>query len=60
MGISEEELKAFITNKENFSEQEWKAMQEMKKYIQGAIEPPPEDKPTKVKRKKSRLNWMQS
>lgn len=59
MGISEEELKAFVTNKDNFSETEWNAMQEMKNYLQEVIDPS-EKEPKRVKKHRSKTKWIQS
>ena len=56
MGVSEEELKEFITNQENFSESEWSSMQGVKDYVQETVG---EDKP-QVRRKKSKTAWIQS
>lgn len=57
IGVSEEDLKAFISNKENFSEEEWGAMQDMKHYVQETIEPE-KNKPKKINR--SKTQWIQS
>jgi len=57
IGVSEEDLKTFLTNKDNFSESEWSAMQEMKNYIQETIEQPAV-KSKKIK--KSKTKWIQS
>lgn len=55
IGISENDLKAFINNKENFSEEEWNSMQEMKVYVEDTIDPAKKNKVKKMKTK-----WLQS
>lgn len=57
IGISEEELKAYIGNKDNFSETEWSAMQEMKSYIKENVESITNEH---KKAKKTKAKWLQS
>jgi hypothetical protein len=58
IGVSEEDLKAFLSDKKNFSDEEWSAMQEMKTYLnQNAM---PQEEAIKVKRKRSKTKWIQS
>ena len=58
IGVSEEDLKAFLSDKKNFSDEEWSAMQEMKTYLkQNAM---PQEVTKKVKRRRSKTKWIQS
>ncbi|NGX64020.1 MAG: hypothetical protein KR126chlam6_01444, partial [Candidatus Anoxychlamydiales bacterium] len=55
IGVSEEDLKAFLSDKKNFSDEEWSAMQEMKTYLkQNAM---PQEVTKKVKRRRSKTKW---
>jgi len=59
IGISEDELKEFLNNRENFSDEEWRSMTEVKDYMKQSINPM-EKKPKKIKTKKSKTKWIQS
>jgi len=60
IGISEEDLSNFLSDKNNFSEEEWRAMQEMKSYV-AENQPQPKVPVKKVKKhKKSKTQWIQS
>ncbi|MFA6118442.1 MAG: hypothetical protein WCT85_03035 [Parachlamydiales bacterium] len=59
MGISEDALKEYISNKENFSDEEWTVMQEMKKQVKEELDPKSE-KPKKINKKRSNKTWIQS
>ncbi|NGX30337.1 MAG: hypothetical protein K940chlam4_01183 [Candidatus Anoxychlamydiales bacterium] len=57
VGISEDQFKEFLNDKNNFSEEDWAAMQEMKTYLKETTMPVASKK---IKRKKSKTKWIQS
>jgi len=59
VGISEEQFKEFLNDKNNFSEEDWASMQEMKSYLKETVMPTL-PKTNKIKRKKSKTKWIQS
>jgi hypothetical protein len=59
IGISEDDLKTFLMDKNNFSQEEWQSMQEIKDYLKINMGEKPENK-EKVKVKKSKTQWIQS
>ncbi len=62
IGISQEELKAFIENKDNFTEEEWQSMQQVKQYVKDQAEDALKvnNNTVKPKRRKAKANWIQS
>ncbi|NGX56152.1 MAG: hypothetical protein K1060chlam5_00387 [Candidatus Anoxychlamydiales bacterium] len=60
IGISEEELMEFINNKENFSEEEWRSMQEVKDLVKDAMKDPSKENKPRPKSKRVKANWIQS
>ncbi|NGX48553.1 MAG: hypothetical protein K940chlam5_00141 [Candidatus Anoxychlamydiales bacterium] len=59
VGVSEEQFKEFLNDKNNFSEEDWASMQEMKGYLKETVMPNV-PKINKIKRKKSKTKWIQS
>jgi len=59
IGVSEEDLQSFLKDKNNFSEEEWNAMQDMKDYITEETFPESK-KPKKIKKGSNKTKWIQS
>lgn len=59
IGISEDDFKDFLNDKNNFSEEDWSSMQEMKGYLKDNVIPTAQ-KSKKVKKHKSKTKWIQS
>lgn len=59
IGISEKDLQAYLKDKNNFSEEEWQAMENMKDYITETTFPETK-KPKKIKTGSKKAKWIQS
>lgn len=59
LNVSQEELQALVFNPENFSQEEWAAIQEVRQYVDTQAKSTQEKKPKKRKKLK-RSDWVQS
>ena len=65
VGLSEEELNAYMENSENFSPEEWNTIQDVRKYVEdlakkAAPHPLEEKEEVKKAKKIAKQYWMQS
>jgi len=59
IGITENDIKDFLSSKENFSDAEWNAIQEVKKTTQKE-DSTEKEKASKINKFKSKTKWIQS
>ena len=65
IGMSENELISYLENKENFTDEQWRAMQDMKKELMETVMPgggemlEKTQKVEKLKNKKLKTQWVQ-